>query len=129
MHYIHQLHDLQYSICLLYLDATDFQSPQHARRVLRLYILQRLSPDENHEWTEAAVLTYVWMSTSSEEQIKDQDLHMIQDDLYSIEEALKGPLRASAAQAALPVSVTIGCLIRRSHVAATLEADRESIPA
>jgi len=74
-------------------------STEHACKALKQFILQRLVPNRNDEWTESAVITLLWMSTSGKDQ--SVDVEVLESWLGDIHRAWDRGLSAEAAHGAL----------------------------
>jgi len=95
----------------------------HALKALKQYIVQRLAAEEFHERTENAVVTYVWIAMST------QNDHfcapVVHEDLNIYHQAWGQPLSVEAAHAALLVGSLFDQLLPSlADLKVTLEARR-----
>jgi len=75
----------------------------HAMNALFIYIATRLAADDEHQWTENAVITYIWMMTTPRQTDPVIPLDF-EDTLDSIHQSWGKVLSPVGAHAALIVS-------------------------
>ncbi|OAL23564.1 hypothetical protein AYO20_10960 [Fonsecaea nubica] len=73
----------------------------HAIRVLESYIVLRLASSDEHEWTEKAIITLIWLITAESEGQSSVDMLSLQGTFEKIYRAWNKALSAEATHGAL----------------------------
>ncbi|KAK5953227.1 hypothetical protein OHC33_005795 [Knufia fluminis] len=99
---IHTAHliEANHRLIMYYIQQLTSASPLHATRCLKHYLLQRLIPEGNFDWTEKSIVSYIAMHSTQDFSGSAPVVQGLEQELGVFSEAMKCSLGPVAAQAA-----------------------------